>query len=257
MNQEHDVARVLEALRVEVRSRAAASARHGDDPLAQELQRCAEQLEIARVISAHWPLEEKNLVQKLQALFNKIVRRMLRWYINPIVEQQNVFNDVSTRTLRQLIVANAELRAQLQALQNNGSAAEYAADPQPAASLPPDALDPPATADLQAEVIARGRQEPPAALTDLALRALQPQLRERVQVNAHWELSGPTLFEQLRGAVLRLVRRYLRWYINPIVEQQNAYNAALAAALAAMLAADIETRARLALLRAAAVRARR
>jgi 5'-deoxynucleotidase YfbR-like HD superfamily hydrolase len=45
------------------------------------------------------------------------------------------------------------------------------------------------------------------------------------------------------------VRRYLRWYINPIVEQQNAANAAFTAALLAMLRVDAERRAEIASLR--------
>jgi predicted nucleic acid-binding protein len=245
-----DVAAILEGLRAEIRSRAATTAQADDDPVARELRQCVEQLEIARVISAHWPLEEKNLIQKIQALFNKIVRRLLRWYINPIVEQQNAFNDVSARTLRRLIAANAELQAQLQTLQAGQSNPPPAEPPSP----PPEPTTD--TATLQALIGERGRQEPPAALSDLDLRALQPRLQEKAQVNAHWELAGPSRFEQLRGALQRLIRRSLRWYINPIVEQQNAYNAALAAALGAMLAADAESRARLALLRAEQLRHR-
>jgi hypothetical protein len=245
-----DVAAILEGLRAEIRSRAATTAMAGDDPIAHELRQCVEQLEIARVVSAHWPLEEKNLLQKIQALFNKMVRRLLRWYINPIVEQQNAFNDVSARTLRRLIAANAELRAQLQALQAGEQTVPPAAPPTPPVVPPTD------TAALQTLIGERGQQEPPAALSDLALRALQPRLAEQARVNAHWELAGASLFEQLRGRLQRLIRRFLRWYINPIVDQQNAYNAALAAALAAMLAADAESRARLALLRAEQFRRR-
>ncbi len=245
-----DVAAILEGLRAEIRSRAA-TVQADDDPIARELRQCVEQLEIARVISAHWPLEEKNLLQKIQALFNKVVRRLLRWYINPIVEQQNAFNDVSARTLRRLIAANAELRAQLEALQADPPAAPPAAPP-PTPPIEPTVE----TVDLQDLVGERGQQEPPAALSDLELRALQAQLQDKTQVNAHWDLAGPSLFEQVRGALQRLIRRSLRWYINPIVDQQNAYNAALVAALAAMLAADAESRARLALLRAEKLRRR-
>jgi hypothetical protein len=50
--------------------------------------------------------------------------------------------------------------------------------------------------------------------------------------------------------VNKLVRRYLRWYINPIVEQQNAANAALTMALLRLIALDAERRAEVAALRA-------
>ncbi len=38
----------------------------------------------------------------------------------------------------------------------------------------------------------------------------------------------------------KLVRRYLRWYINPIVEQQNAANAAFTVALLRLIAVDAD-----------------
>lgn len=39
-----------------------------------------------------WPVMPKGLFNKLRAYGQKIVRRLLRWYINPLVEQQNRFN---------------------------------------------------------------------------------------------------------------------------------------------------------------------
>src|SRR4051812_39428869 len=104
-----DVGAVLAALRHEVRARRQAQA---PDPaqsaLDQQLARCAEQLEITRVVSAHWPLESRTPVARAQNFVNKLVRRALRWYINPIVEQQNAFNEVATRTLRLHVDAYAE-----------------------------------------------------------------------------------------------------------------------------------------------------
>ena len=110
-----DVAAILEALRGEVRARRAAQGE--DDPgeggVERELRHALEELEIARVVSAHWPLEGKGLYERGWALVNKVVRRYLRWYINPIVEQQNSYNDASARAIRLLIEANAELRREL------------------------------------------------------------------------------------------------------------------------------------------------
>jgi predicted nucleic acid-binding protein len=79
---------------------------------------------------------------------------------------------------------------------------------------------------------------------------MAPQLRLREQVSAHWPLGGATLSQRARALVNKLVRRYLRWYINPIVEQQNAANAAFSVALAAMIQVDAERRAEVAALRA-------
>ena len=101
---QRDVAALLEGLRAEVRARRKAEA--GSDPardaLERELRHCAEQLEITRVVSAHWPLEGNNLYEKGWALINKVVRRYLSWYINPIVEQQNGFNAALVETARSL-----------------------------------------------------------------------------------------------------------------------------------------------------------
>ena len=92
--------------------------------------------------------------------------------------------------------------------------------------------------------------EPPARFPDLELRALEPQLRLRAQVVAHWPLTGRTLPQRAVALANKLVRRYLRWYINPIVEQQNGANAAITAALAALMRLDDERRTQVAARRA-------
>jgi hypothetical protein len=113
-----DVATILETLRAEVKAQRAAQGADApaDAALARDLRRAAEELEYTRVVSAHWPLEGRTLYERGWAFVNKVVRRYLRWYINPIVEQQNAYNDASTRAIRLLIEANAELRAEVAAL---------------------------------------------------------------------------------------------------------------------------------------------
>ncbi|MBM4466540.1 MAG: methyltransferase domain-containing protein [Chloroflexi bacterium] len=49
-----------------------------------------------------WPRWPAGIVPKLVALAQKVTRRLLRWYINPIVEQQNAFNAAVTRALEAL-----------------------------------------------------------------------------------------------------------------------------------------------------------
>jgi hypothetical protein len=113
MNVDH----LLETIRAEVKAQRAAQApTAADDALGRDLRRAAEELEYTRVVSAHWPLEGRSLAERGWAFVNKVVRRYLRWYINPIVEQQNAYNDASARTMRLLIEANAELRAEVAAL---------------------------------------------------------------------------------------------------------------------------------------------
>ncbi len=110
-----DVAAVLELLRAEVRAARATTGAGAPEVSGaeRELRRAAEEIEIARVVSAHWPLEGRSLYGRGWALLNKLVRRYLRWYINPIVEQQNTYNDASARAIRLLIAQNAELRREL------------------------------------------------------------------------------------------------------------------------------------------------
>lgn len=263
-----DVARLLAAVRAEVQARR--QALHSTtSPITQsalelQLQRNAEQLEITRVISAHWPLESRSPYERAINLINKVVRRALRWYINPIVEQQNAFNEVAARALRLQIEAYAELRAQLAELDQratqNGEPPLPMATPFMEAPAPShqDELPPPtaipATEELQQLVGQRGRTEPDAGFADRQLRPLVAQLGVRQQVNAHWLLVGHNPVEYAAALSQRLMRRYLRWLINPIVEQQNAFNTALTETLATLLTADVELRFRLARHRASQAR---
>src|SRR5262245_38811407 len=108
-----DVGAILEALRVEVRARRLSQGRAEPGPAERELARALDEIELYRVVSAHWPLLGKTLPQRAINLVNKLVRRYLRWYINPIVEQQNAYNDAIARTLRLLAEAYAELGEQV------------------------------------------------------------------------------------------------------------------------------------------------
>ena len=66
----------------------------------------------------------------------------------------------------------------------------------------------------------------------LALHRLNPH------VEAHWSIAWPEwppgLWPKIVAAGQKITRRLLRWYINPIVEQQNAINAASLQALEAL-----------------------
>src|SRR5262249_17350733 len=84
-------------------------------------------------------------------------------------------------------------------------------------------------ARLQDIVRQRGRHEPPAALKDIELLPLPQLLADKQAVSAHWPLVGTNPLARARALLRRAERQYLRWLINPIVEQQNAFNAALTA----------------------------
>ena len=128
-----DVAAVLAEIRAGVRQRRASLA--PDAPFEPalsdvDLRRLLAEVEATRVVSVHWPLQGQTFFQKIIATVNKVVRRYLRWYINPIAEQQNNANDAVVRTLHGLVTtieeqqaAIAHLRARLVQLEATKDAA--------------------------------------------------------------------------------------------------------------------------------------
>jgi predicted nucleic acid-binding protein len=246
-----DVAGILEQLRANVRARRLAQGQTEEGPLERDLRRSLDEIELHRVVSAHWPLIGTTLPQRASALINKLVRRYLRWYINPIVEQQNAYNDAVARALRLLAEAYADLAEQIVRIQETGDRGQGIGGGETGRQGDGAIFNPQSPIpNPQALVHERALSEPPARFPDLELRALEPQLGLRERVSAHWPLIGTTLPQRAIALINKLVRRYLRWYINPIVEQQNAANAATTAALLAMIRLDAERRAQVAGLRA-------
>jgi hypothetical protein len=234
---EAEIGATLSAIRAEVRARRAPIDATPPDRTVRELADALDEIELYRVVSAHWPLDGRTLPQRLGALVNKVVRRLLRWYINPIVEQQNAYNDAVARALRILADAYRELDEQ--------HATEGGAPPSPASAE--DSAD---AAALQQRVHERGAAEPPVRFVELDLVALAPDLRQRQAVSAHWSLAGSTPLQRAAAFGQRMVRQYLRWYINPIVEQQNSANAAITNAVEALSRRDAAQRAAIAAARA-------
>ena len=116
-----DVAAIVEQLRQEVRQRREGLLESSVHQLESsfdevELARSLEEVRANQGISAHWPIVWKTPLQAFFALVQRFTRRFLRWYINPIVEQQNAFNAASERTLGLLVAANARLREEVIAL---------------------------------------------------------------------------------------------------------------------------------------------
>jgi len=69
-------------------------------------------------ISAHWGLTSSvPVVGSLVVLAQRAARIGLRWYINPIVEQQNAFNEAAVAALFELEMENQRLRGALDRLQ--------------------------------------------------------------------------------------------------------------------------------------------
>jgi len=127
-----DIAAIVEQLRREVRQRREGLLESSVHQLESsfdevELARSIEEVRANQGVSAHWPIVWKTPLQAFFALIQRFTRRFLRWYVNPVVEQQNAFNAASERTLSLLVAANARLREEIVAMHGRLRALEEAA----------------------------------------------------------------------------------------------------------------------------------
>ncbi|MBN1400571.1 MAG: class I SAM-dependent methyltransferase [Anaerolineae bacterium] len=98
-SQSEDVDAILADLQAALRKHRAALESMGvldpPDPLANVRQH--------QWVNSHlpigWPKMPRGLVPKLVAYAQKITRRLLRWYINPIIDQQNALNAAVSEAL--------------------------------------------------------------------------------------------------------------------------------------------------------------
>jgi hypothetical protein len=112
--EDQEVAAVLDAVRARVRARRATSAGATEDPdeqMGSEIAAAIQDVNVNSRVNSHLPLLwEDMIVGRLRAFVQRVVRRLLRWYINPIVDQQNVYNAASAKALTLLAAENARLR---------------------------------------------------------------------------------------------------------------------------------------------------
>ncbi|HEX6293117.1 MAG TPA: hypothetical protein VFZ66_28305 [Herpetosiphonaceae bacterium] len=113
-----DVGAILKQIRAEVRAARGSlddTTRHaaqlGVD--LDELREAVAEVEALRAVSAHWPLTWHTPRQRAKVFVQRLIRRALRWYIAPIVEQQNAYNNAVARTLHLLVDANRQLAAEI------------------------------------------------------------------------------------------------------------------------------------------------
>ena len=124
--EDPEVAEILDDVRRRVRQRRAslaALAASGEPADADErtsirfsteLQAAVQDMNMSAKVNSHLPLLwEDMVVGRLRAAVQRLVRRLLRWYINPIVDQQNAFNAASARAITLLASENARLRYDL------------------------------------------------------------------------------------------------------------------------------------------------
>jgi hypothetical protein len=69
-------------------------------------------------VSAHLPVQSTlPVIGPAIVLAQRVIRLGLRWYINPIVEQQNAFNDSIVRALTEIEIRQADLERRLEGAQ--------------------------------------------------------------------------------------------------------------------------------------------
>ncbi|MBC7262643.1 MAG: class I SAM-dependent methyltransferase, partial [Chloroflexi bacterium] len=117
MSENEDVAKVLARLKEEIRDRKAQSA----EPTPSEAQVKLRQVYATARVNPHlpigWPKLPPGVIPKIVAIAQKVVRRLLRWYINPIVEQQNAYNAAATAVLEAQTMQIERLEAQMMQLE--------------------------------------------------------------------------------------------------------------------------------------------
>ena len=102
-----DTATILAELREEIRRRRERLG--GTGPAAgepgsaawslNELRKSLDEVNDLWFVSAHLPMTWTSPVGHVLAYAKRLARLLLRWYINPIVEQQNLYNSAVARTL--------------------------------------------------------------------------------------------------------------------------------------------------------------
>ncbi len=107
-----DVGAIMAQLRAEVR---AAQGVHDDssphlalgvDPVA--LAESIAEVEALRAVSVHWPLSWHSRRQRIEVFVQRLVRRALRFYLEPIVQQQNRYNAAVARAVGLLYLAQQQ-----------------------------------------------------------------------------------------------------------------------------------------------------
>jgi len=109
-----DVAATITALREQALARGVAIGLSADSALDDPLR----QAEDFAHISAHFPLMWRvPVVGRGLSLVKRVVRLLLRWYINPIVDQMNDFNTATVTALNTLAARQESLAARIAVLE--------------------------------------------------------------------------------------------------------------------------------------------
>lgn len=117
-----DVAAILTDLREQVRERRERlQIADPNDPHALnlgELRRSADAVNDTWFVSTHLPITwDLPVVGRFGSYTKRLVRILLRWYINPIVEQQNRFNSATARAIVEITAYQERMTREWQILE--------------------------------------------------------------------------------------------------------------------------------------------
>lgn len=113
-----DVGAILSQLRAEVRAAHGLLEDGTTHQLAlgadmDELRESVAEVEALRAVSVHWPLEWQTSRERVLVFAQRVIRRALRFYLEPIVQQQNNYNAAVSRALNLLLQSQEALVADL------------------------------------------------------------------------------------------------------------------------------------------------
>lgn len=111
-----EIKAILAELQEEIRRHRLALGDLGALPSPDPLARVREKQAVNPHLPIGWPVMPRGLIPKLVAYTQKIVRRLLRWYINPIVAQQNEYNAAATDLLASQQTRLDQLTSQVESL---------------------------------------------------------------------------------------------------------------------------------------------
>ncbi|MFN8515886.1 MAG: hypothetical protein U0841_34395 [Chloroflexia bacterium] len=123
-----EVEATLAGIKRRVRERQGLVPDGPDEPPAEARSALTEAMDAAH-ISAHTPiLWDVPIVGRGIALTKRTVRLLLRWYINPIVDQQNDFNAAVVRALAELSADVERLKYEVRSTKYEREEADSGAD---------------------------------------------------------------------------------------------------------------------------------
>lgn len=126
-----DIQAILADLQEEIRRHRLALGELGAIERPDPLAKVRQHVWVNPHLPIGWPVMPKGIIPKIIAIAQKITRRLLRWYINPLVEQQNAYNAAVAEVLATLQsqseqqgLALSELKEQVRRLQELGNLAQ-------------------------------------------------------------------------------------------------------------------------------------